>query len=106
MMASRSRMLCSSSTTRTRTSGMGGDGEGEGGAGARTALDIDLTAVLLHDAVHEGQAQAATIRLGREEGLEDLGQVRRDDALAAVAHPQHEVPAGHRGGHPQLSALR
>src|SRR6185295_7965788 len=105
MMASRSRMLCSSSTTRTRTSGMGGEGEGEGGAGAGTALDVDLAAVLLDDTVHQGQTDAAAVGLGREEGLEDLRQIGGDDALTGVGHPQHQIAAGHRRGHAQLTAL-
>src|SRR4030095_15236455 len=100
MIASRSPMLCSSSTTRTLTSGMRGDGEGEGGAGARPTLHVDLAAVLLDDAVHEGHAQAAAIGLGREERLEDLGQVAGVDAFAAVARAQHEVAARDCGGHP------
>src|SRR4029453_16426159 len=103
MMASRSRMLCSSSTTRTLTSGMRGDGEGEGGAGARPTLHVDLAAVLLDDTVHE--RQAAAVGLGREEWLEDLDQVGGGDTFATVTHAQHEVAARHRGGHPQLAAL-
>src|SRR5262245_22735333 len=105
MMASRSRMLCSSSTTRTRTSGIGGEGEGERRAGAGTALHVDLAAVPLHDAVDARQAEAASGGLGREEGLEDLRQVGGDDALAGIDHPEHQIAAGHRRGHAQLTAL-
>src|SRR5262245_66189477 len=93
MMASRSRILCSSSTTRTRTSGMRREGEDEGCAGAGLALHVDLPAVLLHDAVHERQTEAAAVRFGREEGLEDLREIGGDDALAGIGHTEHEVAA-------------
>src|SRR5256885_14446914 len=102
MMASSSRMLCSSSTTSTRMSGMRGQGEGEDGADAGAALDVDLAAVVLHDPVHEGEAEPGTGGLGRVEGLEDVREVVAADALAGVGHPEEQPAAagGHR--HPRL----
>src|SRR5918996_3071474 len=76
MIDSRSRMLCSSSTTSTRMSGIRGrERHGEDAAGPRAALDVDLAAVVLHDAVHQGQAEAAAVRLGGEERLEDVPEI-------------------------------
>src|SRR5438105_6297560 len=105
MMASSSRMLCSSSTTSTRTLGMTGQGEGEDRADAGAALDVDLTAVVLHDPVHEGQAEPGARGLGRVEGLEDVGEVVAADALAGVGDPQEQVAAGGGHRHPQLTAV-
>src|SRR5512133_561256 len=103
MMASRSRMLCSSSTTSTRMSGIRGrERDGERAAQAWAAVDVDLAAVVLHDAVHQGEAEPATVGLGGEEGLEDVAEVGGLDPLSGVAHAQHETaPGGHR--HPQLA---
>src|SRR5439155_1904861 len=94
MMASSSRMLCSSSTTRTRMSGMRGrQGEREGAADARTALHVDLAAVVLHDAVHKGQAQPGAVGLGGEERLEDVAEIAGGDALPGVGHAHHQATA-------------
>src|ERR1700730_3178602 len=115
-MASRSRMLFSSSTTRTRASLMssssrgvgfrrspsadrsgasgcssapksewygstpGGpvgrrEGQDERGALAHPTPDLDGSAVLLDYPIDERQADAAPLRFGREERLEDMRKI-------------------------------
>src|SRR6185503_10065867 len=107
MIASRSRMLCSSSTTSTRISGIANrEGESEGAAGAGPALDVDVAAMVLHDPVNEGEADAGSARLGGEEGFEDRAEIGGRDALAGVVHPDHEPPGHGRHRHLQLTALR
>src|SRR6185503_11501743 len=105
MMASSSRMLCSSSTTSTRMSGMGGQGEGEDGADAGAALDVDLAAMVLHDPVYEGEPETGPGRLGRIEGLEDVPEIVAGDPLAGVGDPEEQAAAGHRHRNPQLAAV-
>src|SRR5882724_6676714 len=107
MIARSSRMLRSSSTTSTRVSGMaGGKGEGERRAEARRAPNVDLAAVLLDDAVDEGESQSRSLRLRGEEGLEDVREVARRDALAGIGHRDLEHVAPHGGGDAQFAALR
>src|SRR5512134_2272752 len=106
MIASRSRMLCSSSTTSTRASGMSGrKRDGEGAADARPALHVDLAPVILDDPMHESQAEAAAARLGGEERLEDLAEIGGRDALAGVVHAQNEATGEDRHRDPKLAAL-
>ena len=70
--------------------------DGESGALARRALDRDVPAALLHDAVDRGQAEAGALAglLGGEEGLEDPRLRRHVHADAGVAHGEHDVGAG------------
>src|SRR5690349_6781271 len=100
-MASSSRMLFSSSTTRTRASFMSSsfrticssapgavrrrEDEDECGALSHATAHLDRAAVLLDDAIDQGEANAAPFRLGGEERLEDVGEISFRDALAAVA---------------------
>src|SRR5260370_7143937 len=124
-MASRSRMLFSSSPTRTRASLMssssrgvgfrrspsadrpvasgcssaprseysgspsggsvgGREGQDERGALAHPAPHLDGATVLLDDPVDERKADAAALRLGREEPLEPMGEVSPRPAPAGV----------------------
>src|SRR3954471_9487798 len=64
-----------------------GEGDGEGGSLARRAVHLDVAAVALDDAVHDGEAEARALAhvLGGEEGVEDAGQDVRGDARAVVA---------------------
>src|SRR6266513_1618032 len=99
MIARRSRMLRSSSTTRTRVSGIaGGEGDHERRADAEGAAQVDLTAMLLHDAVHEREPKARALGLRGEEGLEHMGEVAGRDAGAGIAHPELQAVAGRLGG--------
>src|SRR5262245_21321024 len=106
MIASSSRMLRSSSTTRTRVSDIASrQRQGERRPEPRRATNIDLTAVLLYDPVHERQPQPGPFRLCGEEGLEDVGDVRGGDPVAGVAHRhlEYRAPHGDRGA--QLAAV-
>src|SRR5688500_15283169 len=100
MMPSSSRMLCSSSTTRTRASAMAArDPEREGAATARRRLDVDLAAVILQDAVNEGQSETAAARLGGEERLEDVCHVAPADAVTRIFDPHDQGGVNDAGGH-------
>src|ERR671924_821392 len=106
MMASSSRMLCSSSTTSTRMSDIGRrQGDGEGAAHARAAVHVDVAAVVLHDAVYEREPEAAAAGLRREERLEDVAQVAGGDALTGVGHAQDQAAAGDCHRHLELAAV-
>src|SRR6266567_1269827 len=119
-MERRSRMLFSSSTMRTRALAMtepmlhravcGRKRQEEGRSDPGLAPDLDLTVVVLHDAVDEGEPDAAALLLGGEERLEDLGQVALDDAVPRIADPQlhscRVAPGQEPAAHPQLAALR
>src|SRR5438132_1999885 len=105
MMARSSRMLRSSSTTSTRVSGMAWQGKGERRAQARRAAHVDVTAVLLHDAVDQREPESGSLRFGGEEGLEDVREVARGDALAGIAHGDLERVPTNRRGDPELAAL-
>src|SRR6267143_4977339 len=107
MMPNNSRMLCSSSTTSTRVSATDrGKAEGEDAAGARRRLHVNLAAVLLHDPLHEGEAEPAAVEFRGEEGLEDVTEVLARDALSGVAHAHLEPVAHHLRRHPALAAVR
>src|SRR5689334_20320684 len=107
MIARRSRMLCSSSTTSTRMSAIEArQGDGEGAAESGTAVDVDLTAMILDDAVDQSQSESTPIGLRREEWLEDLGEVGGGDPLAGVVDAQHQPPPGRAHRNAQLTALR
>ncbi len=71
----------------------------ERGASPHFAVHPDMATGLLHDAVHHRQAQAGALPLllGREEGLEDLGQDLLLDPAAGVADGQHHVAARRHG---------
>src|SRR5260370_1187874 len=107
MIARRSRMLRSSSATRTRVSGIArGQGDRERRAEAGRAAHVDVATVLLHDPVHEREPEAGALRLGGEEGLEQVREVAGGDAAAGVAHAELQEPARRRGGaDAQLAAL-
>src|SRR5919198_2818499 len=106
MMPRSSRMLCSSSTTSTRVSATDrGEAQDEDAAGARRRLQMHLAAVILHDAVDEGQAESTAVGLRREERLEDVWEVLPRDALAGVGHAHLEASAHDGGRHPQLAAV-
>src|SRR5882762_10374382 len=107
MMPNNSRMLCSSSTTSTRVSATDrGEAEGEGAAGARRRLHVNLAAVLLHDPLHEGEAEPAAVEFRGEEGLEDVTEVLARDALTGVAHVHHGPVAHHPCRPPALAPVR
>src|SRR5262245_12874143 len=107
MIASSSRMLRSSSTTSTRVSGMtGGQGKGERRTEARRALDVDLAAVLLDDAVDQRESESGAFGFRGEEGLEEVREIGCGDALTVVAHRDLQPIATDRGADPQLAALR
>src|SRR2546430_15613956 len=92
MMPNNSRMLCSSSTTSTRVSATDrGEAEGEGAAGARRRFHVNLAAVLLHDPLHEGEAEPAAVEFRGEEGLEDVTEV-----LDSITSPGRRNSGGFR----------
>src|SRR5271170_290735 len=72
-----------------------GEINGEDGAAAGLALDEDVTAALLDDAVDSGESEAGAfaILLGGEERLEDAGLSFAVHALAGVANGNHDVRA-------------
>src|SRR5437879_11327170 len=101
-----SRMLFWSSTTRMRASGIAGRyRDREDGSLPGVAPNIDVAAVFLHDAVDEGQPDAAPLRFGREERFEDVRQVGGVDPVPGVGHPDLDHPALRARGHLQLAAL-
>src|SRR5215470_8928071 len=106
MMARSSRMLRSSSTTRTRVSGMARQGEGEGGAEAGRAAHVDLAAMLLDDPVNQREPEPRPLFLGREERLEEMGQIARRDAFARVTDRDLEALAANGGCDAELPPLR
>src|SRR5205085_4972107 len=65
------------------------------GAGALLAVDEDVAARLLYDAVHRRQAETRTLAdaLRGEEGLEDLAAHVRAHAGAGVLHLDEDVLA-------------
>ena len=67
----------------------------ECGSAARFAVDSDVAAGLLHDAVAGGQseARALALLLGREERVEDVGEHVRRDTTAVVRHRHQTVSA-------------
>ena len=73
-----------------------GQEDAESRALARRRVDHHVPAVLVHDAVHHGQAHAAALAdlLGRVEGLEHAVDHARLDARPAVAHRQLDERAG------------
>src|SRR3989338_369136 len=115
-----SRTSASSTTTRTlpRASAIVSPGAGRDRrqrefdqersalAGARAA--VDGAAVLLDDAVADGQAQAGAPAggLGGEEGVVDLAQVLRGDADAGVADLDLDAAVVVAGADGELAALR
>src|ERR1019366_3315843 len=76
----------------------------------RRRIHLDLAAVLLHDAVRHGQAQAGAvlILLGGEEGVENARQHILRDAASGVLHAQGRFAAGaiEFGDHLQAAARR
>src|SRR5437773_9948492 len=61
-----------------------------------------------HDAMGDRQAEPGPVadRLGREEGVEDVGQVLRRDAAAVVGHLDENLPADGPARDADASALR
>jgi len=72
-----------------------GEINGEDGTAAELALDEDVTAALLDDAVNGGKAEASAFAFffRGEEGLEDAGLGFAVHALAVVADGDHDVGA-------------
>ena len=72
-----------------------GEINGEDGAAAELALDEDVAATLLDDAVNGGKSEASAFAffLGGEERLEDAGLSFAVHALAGVADGDHDVGA-------------
>src|SRR2546426_11235752 len=97
-------MLTSSSTTRIRASGMAlGETQGELGAQSAFAADRDLAAVLLDDAMHEGEAETGDVVAGREERLERVREVLGGDAVARVGDRDLDHTGSALGLHSQLA---
>src|SRR3546814_13248310 len=71
----------------------------EGGALPHGAVDEDVAAGLLHDAIDGGEAEAGAGAdlLGREEGIEDAVDDIRRDAGAGVLHLNDGVVARRHG---------
>src|SRR5262249_61866175 len=67
----------------------------ERGALAELGSDVDRTADVADNAVHEREPEAGADAdaLGGEEGIEHLLEHVPGDAAAAVAHAQHEILA-------------
>src|SRR5690348_1553517 len=106
-MPSSSRMLCSSSTTRTLVSATDHrKAKGEGTAGAWRRFHGHVAAMILHDAVDEGEPESGTIQLGREERLEDVADILRRDAFTAVHHADFQAVTRRRHRHAQLATVR
>src|SRR5215510_3512698 len=81
-----------------------GDGEGhpEGGPGARNAAEGNGAAVVLHDLMRKGEAEARAGSFGREEGVENLVRLGRGDTLARVLDLDLDLAAGsRRSGEPR-----
>src|SRR5215213_9658466 len=76
------------------------------GRAALVGLDLDASAVLDDDLLGQRQAQAGSTVLGREERLEDLGQVLDRDAWSVVLDADLDPAAGGAPGrHPYPAAL-
>src|SRR5688500_12180170 len=54
----------------------------------------------------EWEYKSSTIRLCREEGLQDLGSCCGLNSLAAVGHAEADPAIAARGSHPERSTLR
>src|SRR5450759_3148214 len=72
----------------------------EGGPPAGSALELDPTTVIGHDALADREAEAGPLadRLGREERVEDPRADRRRDPAAIVGDLEHDVVAVGPGG--------
>src|SRR5512143_4179878 len=85
------------------------EGEDECSALAHPTPHFDGAPVLLDDSIDERKADAAALRLGREEGLEDMGKIAVGDALARVRDRDLEPAsalAERSRSHPELSPIR
>ena len=78
-----------------------GDFEPEGGAGAGRAFHLDAAAVLLQNAVADGEAEPGAfvlaglgVGLGGEEGVEDAVQVVGFNAAAGVRNLDDDLAVG------------
>ena len=71
--------------------------DSDGRAAAELAVQFDVAARLLHEAMHHAQAEprAFSGRLGGEKGLKDLFQNVGRNAGARIADSQHHILAGH-----------
>ncbi len=71
---------------------------GETGTLSGRAVDQDMAAVFMHDAMHRGQSHAAAFAclLGAEKGLEHAFQHFRQDTRAGIAHSQFEKASADR----------
>ena len=60
---------------------------------AQLAVDPDMPAALVHDAVHRGEPEPRAVVLGGEEGLEEVRLHVRVHADARIRHLEHHVRA-------------
>src|SRR5947209_5462849 len=97
-------------TTRAFTAGRSrrGQPDGEGGAAPDGAVDLDLAAVLLDDAIADRQAEADVrpLVLGGEEGLEDALLDLGRDALAGVGDGEADLPVARERRYREAPARR
>src|SRR6266511_6311017 len=91
---------------RRRTRWQRGEAHREGAPLTRPALDADPAAMLGHDPVRHGEAEAhvAPLILRREERLEDARQVLGRDPLAVVSHDDAHLAVLEAGRDPDLAA--
>src|SRR5512138_715765 len=84
------------------------EGEDECSAFANATAYLDGAAVLLDDPIDQRKADAAALRLGREERLEDVGKISVRDALARVRDRDLEPSstlAERSRSHPEFPAI-
>ena len=59
--------------------------DGEGGAAAQLAPDPDLSAVIFHDAVHDGKPKPGAVFFGSEERIENFSYISFGDPGPRIA---------------------
>src|SRR4051794_32253411 len=79
-----------------------GEPDDEFGAFAELGFDVDVAGVVRDDALADREAEAGAVRLGGEEGDEDVVELFAFDADAAVADADFDalalfLPAGGEG---------
>ena len=92
---------------------MGGELKLEGSADTELALDVNLSGVLLHDAVADGESEAGAfvlallrLGLGGEEGIVDAVEMLALDAAAGVLDADHDAAGSVEGGDAQRGVGR
>src|SRR5262252_6520839 len=79
--------------TRSPDSLGAGKVDADFGAGAGRDVDADRSAEALYDVLGDGEAKPCATALGREIGIEDVGQVRWLDADTAIGDDDRDAIA-------------